>query len=372
MGNILFVTPVRPDADGGGRAKRACQWMHELSQQGDVHLLVVAERSPGGTGRFLSWRSAAERLGWRSPDRGDRDALEREYATRRFDRIVCFRLYLLDYARHVRRLTACPVLEADLDDIESATRWSISKLSWKTGRWKKGLLMALSAAYFRWEEFRAADGLDGLYVCSAEDGHAMGRRFPSLRVGVMPNRVAGAPARPLPRPPQHRRRLLFIGTLDYYPNEEAIRWFVRHVLPPLRRRQPDWTLLVAGFGGDRALEADLGAAAGVCYLGRVDQAEEAYRHASIVIAPLHAGGGTKLKVLEAAAYGRPVVATAEAVRGLGLRRDKHYLHAETAEQFASACETIADDDRRYDALVREARRYAEHFFIYGYGGDTVV
>jgi len=86
-----------------------------------------------------------------------------------------------------------------------------------------------------------------------------------------------------------------------------------------------------GFAAADKLRIRLGKIEGVEFVGQVSSVEQCYSHSEITVAPLRAGGGTKIKVIEALAYGSPLVATAEAARGLGIVDGIHYLLADTAE-----------------------------------------
>jgi len=383
-GKALFITPVLPDAGGGGLAKRAHQWLEQLSRSWDVHVLAIpaqdrraraipieSRAQPGE--RVLYYGKPAGRLpsdllGWRSASKDDAAFLAATYSGMRFAKIVCFRSYLVDIALCAQRLTQCPSLEVDMDDVESDARRSIARLAWLRGRWKKALLMTASSAFFRLKERQLGRRIAQLYVCSEEDAALLMRRSSAWQVKVLPNRLSIRTApHPLPLPPaQQRRSLLFVGTLDYYPNEEAVRWVVKHLLPRLRSGGRErWTFHVAGFGGSPALLRQLREADGVIFHGSVEQVRPLYAAAAIAVAPLRAGGGTKLKVLEAMGFGRPVIASKEGVRGLKLENGTHYFHAETAEQYAQACERLAEEDAVYAALVHAARALLEAHYVYG-------
>lgn len=152
------------------------------------------------------------------------------------------------------------------------------------------------------------------------------------RVELCPNGVD-----PVERLPLRRRRdgdplrLLFVGSGNYAPYERGIAWLVREVLPRLRAAGAHVSFDVVG-----APPAAPVAAEGVRYLGRVAEVAPHYDAADVVVVPVFEGSGTRLKVIEAAAYGRPVVSTRLGAEGLGLEADRHYLAAEDSETFANA------------------------------------
>ncbi|HEV2058445.1 MAG TPA: glycosyltransferase family 4 protein [Solirubrobacteraceae bacterium] len=142
-------------------------------------------------------------------------------------------------------------------------------------------------------------------------------------------------------------RLLFVGTVSYRPYERGIAWFVREVLPRLRERVPV-ELDVVGSPPLKPVSA-----AGVRYHGRVPALQPWYERAHAVLVPVFEGSGTRLKMIEAMAYGRPVVSTPLGSEGLPVRADEHFLEVTTAEQFSDALETLAHDMASRDGGLGE-------------------
>jgi glycosyltransferase involved in cell wall biosynthesis len=125
-------------------------------------------------------------------------------------------------------------------------------------------------------------------------------------------------------------RLLFVGSGDYAPYERGLAWMVEEVMPRLRER------VAVQFDVVGASPARPVAAEGVNYLGRVPDVEPYYDAAHIVVVPVFEGSGTRLKIIEAAAFGRPVVSTHLGAEGLPLTPGAHFLAADTAEEFVAA------------------------------------
>ena len=174
------------------------------------------------------------------------------------------------------------------------------------------------------------------------------------RVELCPNGADPVPPRPAP----HRRtteplRILFVGTGSYRPYERGIAWLIREVLPRVREAVPV-TLDVVG-----APPAEPVPGPGVTYRGRVDSVAPWYDGAHVVVVPVFHGSGTRLKVVEAMAYRRPVVSTSLGAEGLPVRASEHYVEADDATAFAAALIEIAEwcrvDDRRLDEMLDRAR-----------------
>jgi glycosyltransferase involved in cell wall biosynthesis len=150
--------------------------------------------------------------------------------------------------------------------------------------------------------------------------------------------------------------MLFTGLMSYEPNVEAVRYFAGEILPLVRRRVPDARLSVVGARPAREVTAL--ASAGVTVHGFVPDTRPHYRDAAVVVVPLLHGGGTRLKILEAAASGKAIVTTSVGVEGLDFRADEDLLVADSAPAFAEAVVALAGDPARRRELGWRAREIA--------------
>jgi polysaccharide biosynthesis protein PslH len=147
--------------------------------------------------------------------------------------------------------------------------------------------------------------------------------------------------------------MLFTGRMNYPPNADAVHYFVDDILPRIRNEVPAATLHVVGAspGGDlTALESE-----NVIIHGRVEDVRPFHRRAAIVVVPIRDGGGTRLKVLEAAACGKPIVSTGLGAEGLPLRNGMELVIADTSAGFAAAVVALLRDPVRCAALGATAR-----------------
>jgi glycosyltransferase involved in cell wall biosynthesis len=171
---------------------------------------------------------------------------------------------------------------------------------------------------------------------SGRDAAILRAMSPDSQVHVVPNGVdceAFAPAG-APREPE---TLLFFGTLSYGPNAEGLVWFCDTVLPKVRALRPNVRLRVVGLDPPpRVME--LGRLPGVDVVGFVPDVRPELWSAALCVVPLHIGGGTRLKILEALAAGCPVISTTVGAEGLSLAGGEHLLLADDAEDFA--CRTV--------------------------------
>lgn len=148
-----------------------------------------------------------------------------------------------------------------------------------------------------------------------------------------------------------RPRLGFIGTLKYHANADGLRWFLDAVFEPLREAIPNLELRVVGLLPPASQWLDR---PGVRPLGFIDDpsAEMATWHASIV--PLRIGGGTRIKILDCAARGIPLVSTTLGAFGLGFANGRELLLADDAEDFANACQRMMEDQDLASTLASHA------------------
>jgi glycosyltransferase involved in cell wall biosynthesis len=147
--------------------------------------------------------------------------------------------------------------------------------------------------------------------------------------------------------------------MGYFPNVHAARWFAGRVLPRIRRALPGATFHVVGARPHRTLRRLARRDPAVVVTGFVEPLPPHLRRAAIAVAPIHAGSGQALKVLEAMATGTPVVATPLAAAGIGARPDEHLLVAEDPDSFAAQVVRLLRDPDLADRLAASARHFVE-------------
>jgi glycosyltransferase involved in cell wall biosynthesis len=133
--------------------------------------------------------------------------------------------------------------------------------------------------------------------------------------------------------------LIFTGAFSYFPNYEAMAWFLRKAYPLIQAQVPDVHLTITGNHQNRPLPP----ATNVTLTGFVDDVRPLIARSWASVVPLHTGGGTRLKILEAMALGTPVVATSKGAEGLDVQDGKHLLIADTPEMFAQAVTCLLMD-----------------------------
>jgi glycosyltransferase involved in cell wall biosynthesis len=176
-------------------------------------------------------------------------------------------------------------------------------------------------------------------VCSEIDRKALGA---GGHVWVIPNGADLPPRTLAPLQADPEPVLLFVGSMCYGPNIDAVGFFARCVLPLIRQEIPDVKFLIVGRDPEASVW-QLHNGTSVIVTGFVPEVVEYYRRAAAVVAPIRFGGGTRIKILEAMAHRKPVVSTGVGAEGLDVQSGKHLLLADSPGDFAKACTRLLRD-----------------------------
>ena len=215
---------------------------------------------------------------------------------------------------------------------------------------QKARFRAERALTKRWVQ-RHMPSYRAVLVVSSEDEAAYRALAPSARLMT----VANGTSPPVdPRADPGGCEILFLGDLEYAPNREGLTWFVEHVLPNSAAVS---ALRVAGRGPAPVAER-------VDALGFVDDLEAELDRVVAMVVPIRAGGGTRLKVLEAFGHGVPVISTELGVEGLGAQPGVHYLAAESPTQWVDALEAVIRDESLRQRLSAAGRALVDANFTW--------
>lgn len=250
----------------------------------------------------------------------------------------------------MRSLLACgkrlPPVFLDLDDVEHVALLRAARALEK----KAKLAAYLKLPRLLWDEARALAAATRVFVCSERDRRRLALWIGGRRVVVVPNAVEPKPRLPLPPEP----RVVFMGSYRYWPNVQAAEFLLREIWPRVRRLAPAARLSIAGPGAENI--ALFGREIpGVEFTGFVENVEDLYRRCRMVCCPVLAGSGTRVKILEAAAYGRAVVTTRIGAEGLELDDGSELLVRDEPQRFAEACAQLFSDDSLCERLGSAAQ-----------------
>ncbi len=219
-----------------------------------------------------------------------------------------------------------------------------------SGGQSRALLLAKWLAMRRAEP-ALANRADAVIVVSEPERASLVAAGVRRAISVVPNGVDVRRLAPLPD--AGTQMILFVGTLTYPPNRDGVLWFARHVLPLVRRRVPNATFVVVGHEPPGSISR-LSGRHGIEVAGSVAEVLPYYGRAAVCVAPLRAGGGTRLKILEAMAVGRPVVSTTYGCEGLPVD-GTHLLIAHRPEAFATHVVGLLEHPGQRARLAAAAR-----------------
>jgi glycosyltransferase involved in cell wall biosynthesis len=187
---------------------------------------------------------------------------------------------------------------------------------------------------FEWER-RVCRSVAQVIAVSETDEKLMQSRFGIEKVSSVPT---GVDVEYFEKPESSSMLydLVFVGSMDWMPNVDGIRWFLAHVFPLIRQVKPDCKLAIVGRNPSQAL-LDEAKDLYITVTGTVSDVRPFLWQSALSIVPLRVGGGTRLKIFEAMAAGTPVVSTAIGAEGLPVRHGETIRIADTAQQFATDC-----------------------------------
>lgn len=214
-------------------------------------------------------------------------------------------------------------------------------------------------------QVRMASLADRVLTVSPLDAERLRAQAPDVEPVLIPNGVEVAAYTPPPTPPDSDE-LLFVGSMGWLPNTDAVAWFHRDILPLIFAQRPHAHLTLVGKSPP-AHVAQL-ASQRVTVTGYVDDVRPYLARAAVFVVPLRIGGGTRLKILEAMAAGVPVVSTRIGAEGLEVEHGRHVLLADTPADFAAAVLELLDNPDRRAALAAAARQRAAE----RYDWDNIV
>jgi glycosyltransferase involved in cell wall biosynthesis len=366
---LLGHSPI-PPVTGGGR--RAAAIIDALADHYDMTLVVADDvDAPDG-----SWARAALRLLARRRSRlallkdslegvvrgqhvllvrsvraGTLVAFRERLRTERPAFVLLGRPFVGPYV--AAALDAGAVVVIDADESLPRVAWGVARSRYASRRQRLRAFIEAIAVVGRME--RSSYPLASQVWVSSELERASFARFVSQdRIRVIPN-VMPAPDAALEAGAV--RAVAFVGSYFYPPNEAAAIELISSIMPAVRSRGGPRSLVLIGPEPSPSL---LRAASGdpeVEVVGQVRDIRFALRDAGVLVVPVRAGGGTRVKILEAMVAGVPVVSTALGVEGLDLMAEEHVLIADTSDQFAEQVGRIAADAVLRNRLVGNA---AEH------------
>jgi glycosyltransferase involved in cell wall biosynthesis len=158
--------------------------------------------------------------------------------------------------------------------------------------------------------------------------------------------------------------ILHIGTMFWPPNIDGILWFLREIFPLIQAQRPKTTFDVVGAKPPPEIMAYGSNGSGVNVTDYVVDPTPYYEAAGVMVVPLRAGGGMRVKILNALAQGLPIVSTTLGCEGIAVEPGRHLLIADTPEAFAQATIGLLEDKRLADELGHNGRHLIQSTYDY--------
>ncbi len=159
--------------------------------------------------------------------------------------------------------------------------------------------------------------------------------------------------------------------MGYPPNVDAVLWFCREMLPRIQQQIHDVKFLVVGHHPSPEIRK-LDERPNITVTGHVSEMRPYYERASVCIVPLRAGGGTRLKILEAMALGRPVVSTSLGCEGLNVQHGQELLIADSPPKFVKGIIQLLQSRTLRELLAHHARTIVEEVYDWDVLGQKLL
>jgi len=244
---------------------------------------------------------------------------------------------------------ACPAsllfqhnVEAQIFERHAKTDQGLLRRRVMASEWKK----------MRRFEKEAGRQFDGVIAVSEQDRDIFHRDYGWKYLHVIDTAVDVDFFQPQKGP--QRDQVAFVGSMDWLPNQEGVEYFVKEIWPRVRHEHPGATFRIVGRNPSRRVES-LANCEGVEVLGTVPDVRPYLDEAAIVVTPLLVGGGTRIKIYEAMAMGKPVVSTSIGAEGLKVVDQEHILLADTTDHFVAAVNRLLASNEDRERIGRAAR-----------------
>jgi glycosyltransferase involved in cell wall biosynthesis len=384
---ILMLTASLPYPPHQGGALRSYGILHGLAAAGhDISLLSFHE--PNGNiadtplGQYCSrietlpppGRSKSSRLRdlalTGQPDIArrlyNRDFLDRLTQTVRettYDLIQFEGIEIAPYLLPLRKMGTKAKLVYDAFNAEAALQYAIFQVDrGNPHRWPAAAYSFIQSRRIERFERALCTAADAVIAVSDEDARILCRFRSDGRVPVVNNGIFVSDYEtPGAELDLGEHVLVFTGKMDYRPNVDAMDWFAENVLPDIQKAVPDTKLYIVGQKPHPRLER-LRHQHHIEITGWVKDVQPFLHSADVYVAPLRMGSGTRLKILEAMAAGRAVVATTVAISGMHPAVHDATLVADKPERMSEAVVKLLGDPTRRAELGERARAYVRQYY----------
>ncbi len=244
--------------------------------------------------------------------------------------------------------------------------WTIIERMQENARWFLKPVLGIETKRVKRYEGELLKKVDHVLAVTEVDREALeealrftGTNTNHAPITVIPIAVDTQKLQPVQRKPASRN-IVTLGTLHYPPNADGIRWFVNEVFPLIRRRVADATLTIIGKNPPQDfLELARANSHVIQVTGYVPELKPYLEESALMVVPVRAGGGMRVRILEAFAYAMPVVTTTIGLEGIQAVPGRDVLVADTPADFADRVVSLLEDANLQETLSANGRRLAE-------------
>ena len=300
--------------------------------------------------------------------------LARVLRTSQFDSVQIEGVHLMEYLPILRNAPGSPAIVVDWHNIESEMMWRyaatpVNGLKKLAARRTANLIERAEDRLLRAQVLHT--------VTSERERQKLAARNPLANIQVIPNGVDAAyfarGAEPNPRAGRAgdsaKRTIVFVGSMDYHANIDAVARFAREAWPVIARQHPQLQFVIVGRDPAPAIRAL--ASGRIRVTGTVADVRPFYDEAIAAVAPMHSGSGTRLKILEAMAAGVPVVSTRLGAEGIEVENDVHILLAESGPELVAAVDRVVTSTETRERLAAAARVLVADAYDWSVVGDRL-
>ena len=373
---VLYIAPCIPYPPNKGEKIRAFYQIRLLSREHTIHLACLAneKKEPRNLkklqkhcvsidavyrNKIVAWLLAAAALLAGKPfsvasfySSRLKRMIAQKLSSERFDRILVFSSAMADYVRDV---SSIPKI-LDFVDLDSET-WRLYvdhhsfPFSW---------IYRLEAGRLARYEETIAKEFDHLIFVTEKEASLFRQRVNNRPASVIPNGVDLDYFAPTPDLPSGAPVIVFVGTMDYFPNIDAVRYFCRHIFPSIKEVLPAAHFYIVGRNPTEPVKK-LGREPQVTVTGSVPDVRPYLAQAGVAVAPFRIARGIQNKNLEAMAMGVPVVGTSTAFEGMAATELDGVRITDVPERFAQEVVALLNDPERRRECSLRARRYVQRY-----------
>lgn len=278
----------------------------------------------------------------------------------RYDLLYCNHVRTTEYARRYETPRV-------VDFVDAISRNYAESSTGASGLWRV-IYPIESSRLLRYEREVVRDFDHSFIITEADKQYIEGDNAGLPSFSVVPNGVRNEILEQTPSEasdqdnnPGNRELLVFLGKMDYFPNEDAVTYFVKEIFPLVRRHHPEAEFVIVGTQPTKKVR-QLAERPGVRVTGFVEDPFEYLTKARVVVAPMRFSAGLQNKVLESMGLGKAVVTTSLGAEGIDIEEDEHLKIADTPESFAEVIRTLLVRDELRERLGTQARQRIEETY----------